>query len=260
MRKYIGSLFLFFPILAIFIFGNTYCSVASEQNQKSCAQISKDDLLRQLKSLVPDVNILEVNNTPLDNLCEVAIETRGGKGIIYTDPSTKYIISGSLFEIATKTNLTQEKLINLNRVDVSQIPLDNALLVGDKNAKQRVIVFTDLDCPYCAKLHEETKKVIEKRADIAFYVMLYPLPMHKDAYKKSKSIICEKSLSLLDDAFAKKPIPEPTCETTAIDDIINLAKKLGIQGTPGIILPNGNLIPGYKDADSLITLIDKASK
>jgi thiol:disulfide interchange protein DsbC len=103
------------------------------------------------------------------------------------------------------------------------------------------------------------KKVLEKRKDIAFLVMMYPLPMHKDAYKKSKSVVCEKSLSLLDDAFSKKPVPEPTCETTAIDDIISLAKKLGITGTPALILPNGNLVPGYKDADSLISLIDKTS-
>ena len=102
------------------------------------------------------------------------------------------------------------------------------------------------------------KKVLEKRDDIAFLIMLYPLPMHKDSYKKTKAIICEKSLSLLDDAFGKKSIPEPTCETTAIDDNINLAKKLGITGTPAIILSNGSLIPGYKDADSLISLIDKA--
>ena len=83
--------------------------------------------------------------------------------------------------------------------------------------------------------------------------------MHKDSYKKTKAIICEKSLSLLDDAFGKKSIPEPTCETTAIDDNINLAKKLGITGTPAIILSNGSLIPGYKDADALISLIDKSN-
>jgi thiol:disulfide interchange protein DsbC len=260
MKKYISSLLLLIPILAFFIFSNTYCSSASEQNQETCAQISKDNLLTLLKTLVPDVTILEVDNAPIESLCEIAIESQGRKGIIYTDPSTKYIISGSILEIATKANLTQERLINLNKVDFSQIPLDNALVMGNKDAKYRVIVFTDPECPYCAKLHEETKKVIEKRDDIAFFVMLYPLPMHKDSYKKSKSIICEKSLSRLDDAFAKKSIPEPTCETTAIDDNINLAKKLGIQGTPGIILPNGSLIPGYKDADSIIALIDKASK
>jgi thiol:disulfide interchange protein DsbC len=81
--------------------------------------------------------------------------------------------------------------------------------------------------------------------------------MHKGAYEKSKAIVCEKSLALLEDAFAKKALPKPKCETTALDDNIKLAEKLGIRGTPAIILPNGGVIPGYKDADALISLIDK---
>jgi len=34
------------------------------------------------------------------------------------------------------------------------------------------------------------KKVVSERKDIAFYIILYPLPMHKEAYGKSKAIIC----------------------------------------------------------------------
>jgi thiol:disulfide interchange protein DsbC len=88
---------------------------------------------------------------------------------------------------------------------------------------------------------------------------MYPLPMHKGAYEKSKAIVCEKSLLLLEDAFARKPLPAPKCETSALDDNIKLAEKLGIRGTPAIILPNGSVIPGYKEADALIGLIDKQS-
>jgi thiol:disulfide interchange protein DsbC len=101
------------------------------------------------------------------------------------------------------------------------------------------------------------KKVIEKRKDIAFYIKLFPLPMHKEAYAKSKAIVCEKSLSLLEDAFERKTLPAPKCETSAIDDNISLAKKLGISGTPAIILPDGRLLPGYLEADALIQQIEK---
>jgi thiol:disulfide interchange protein DsbC len=101
------------------------------------------------------------------------------------------------------------------------------------------------------------KKVIEKRKDIAFFIKMYPLPMHKGAYEEAKAIVCEKSLALLEDAFAKKPLPAPKCETKALDDNIKLAEKLGIRGTPAIILPDGIVVPGYKDADSLIALIGK---
>jgi thiol:disulfide interchange protein DsbC len=103
------------------------------------------------------------------------------------------------------------------------------------------------------------KKVIEKRKDIAFYIKMYPLPFHKGSYDKAKAIVCAKSLSLLEDAFEKKPLPNPKCETHVLDENLKLAQKLGLGGTPAIILPNGSVIPGYKDADSLISLIDKSS-
>ena len=86
---------------------------------------------------------------------------------------------------------------------------------------------------------------------------MFPLPMHKDAYKKAKAIVCEKSLALLEDAFEKKPLPEPKCETTVLDDNIKLAEKLGIRGTPTVILPNGIIMQGPKDADSIIAAVDK---
>lgn len=99
------------------------------------------------------------------------------------------------------------------------------------------------------------KTVIKERKDIAFYIKLYPLPMHKEAYEKSKAIVCEKSLALLEDAFNKKELPKAKCETTVIDDNIKLAQKLGIDGTPALILPDGRVVPGYKDAKAIIELI-----
>ena len=81
--------------------------------------------------------------------------------------------------------------------------------------------------------------------------------MHQDAARKAKAIMCAKSLQLLEDAFEKKPIPDPKCETTAIDDNIKLGQKLGVSGTPAMIPPDGILASGYRDADSIIKLIDK---
>ena len=99
------------------------------------------------------------------------------------------------------------------------------------------------------------KKIIEERKDIVFYLKVYPLKNQPQAYEKSKSILCEKSLTLLEEAFEKKLIPKPKCETSAVDENISLAKKLGITSVPSVILPDGRIIPGYKDAKTLISLI-----
>jgi len=101
------------------------------------------------------------------------------------------------------------------------------------------------------------KKVIEERKDIAFYIKMFPLKIHPEAYEKAKAIVCEKSLALLEDAFEKKPLPKPKCETTVIDENIKLAEKLGISSVPSIILPNGRVVSGSRDAKALIELIGK---
>ncbi len=99
------------------------------------------------------------------------------------------------------------------------------------------------------------KKIIEERKDIVFYLKVYPLKNQPETYEKSKTILCEKSLALLEDVFEKKPIPKPKCETSAVDENIKLAQKLGITSVPSLVLPDGRVFPGYKDARSLIQLI-----
>lgn len=96
------------------------------------------------------------------------------------------------------------------------------------------------------------KKVVEERKDIAFSVKMFPLAMHKGAYEKAKAIVCEKSLALLEDAYERKQLPAPKCETTVIDENIKLAEKLGIRGTPALIFPDGTVIPGAVDAKTII--------
>ncbi|OHE60585.1 MAG: hypothetical protein A2Z47_04055 [Thermodesulfovibrio sp. RBG_19FT_COMBO_42_12] len=260
MRKFILILFVAISITGLLFIRNTHSIDKCDHDCTTCHQTTKDEMLNLIKEGIPDVKIIEVRPAPLKGLWEVAIETKGQKGVVYIDFSNKYIVSGSIFDIATKTNLTGERLFNLNKVDISQIPLDNALLMGDKDASKKVIIFTDPECPYCGKLHQEIKKVLEKRKDIAFYIKLLPLvKLHPKAYEKSMAIVCEKSLNLLEDSFAGKSLPEAKCKTSEVDENLKLGERLGLRGTPAIILPGGGIIPGYKDADSIISLIDKPS-
>ncbi|MDP2754294.1 MAG: DsbC family protein [Nitrospirota bacterium] len=208
-----------------------------------------------MKDLIPNLKVLDIKTSPVKGIWEVDIEAGGKKGLLYVDFSKKYLISGAVVSIKDKENLTQERLTEINKVDVSKIPLDDALVMGNKDAKHRVIVFDDPDCQFCAKLHQEMKKVIEKRKDIAFYIKMFPLKIHPEAYEKSKAIVCEKSLTLLEDAFDKKQLPKPKCETSAIDENLKLGEKLGISGTPALIMPDGRVISGYKEADAIIELV-----
>jgi thiol:disulfide interchange protein DsbC len=154
-----------------------------------------------------------------------------------------------------ETNCQKCHILPNQRVDFSKIPLDQALVMGDVLAPQKVVVFTDPDSPYCQELHKEMEKVLQERKDIAFYIILYPLRFHKDAYWKSKSILCSKSLKMLEDAYAGKEIPRLECDPREIDANIRLAEALGITGTPTLVLPDGRIRNGSMPAQQLIDFI-----
>jgi thiol:disulfide interchange protein DsbC len=104
------------------------------------------------------------------------------------------------------------------------------------------------------------EKVLKERKDIAFYILLFPLAMHKDAYWKSKSIVCNRSLKMLEEAFAKKEIPKPECDTKEIDANMKVAEALGITGTPALVLPDGRVHTGMMPAKQLIDFINAVPK
>lgn len=109
------------------------------------AKITNEDAQNALKEVIPDLKIIDVRPAKIQGLWEIAVEANGKKGIIYLDSSRNFAVFGSVIDVKTKTNLTQERTSELNKVDVSTIPLDDALVVGDKDAKYRVIVFDDPD-------------------------------------------------------------------------------------------------------------------
>jgi thiol:disulfide interchange protein DsbC len=101
------------------------------------------------------------------------------------------------------------------------------------------------------------KKKVKERKDISFYIKMNPLKMHPKAYDKAKAIVCEKSLALLEDSFAKKELPAPKCKTSIVDDNVKLAESIGITGAPALIMPDGRIVMGYRDANAIKDLVDK---
>lgn len=260
-RIVVGVPFLVTVIVTFFAAAHAYAFSASgcEGDCKKCHSLNREDVGGILKKLnIPNAKILNIELSPVKSLWEISIENQGQRGLFYVDYSKKYVVTGQIIDVASGSNKTQErfeKLQQTRKVDVAKIPLANALVMGNPKAAKRVVLFTDPDCPYCGKLHKEMEKVVKERKDIVFYIKLFPLKMHKDAYWKSKSIVCNKSLKMLEDNFEQKPIPKTECDTREVDETIKLAESLGITGTPTMVLPNGRVHSGFLAADKLIELI-----
>jgi thiol:disulfide interchange protein DsbC len=123
----------------------SYAFETRGQECSKCHMLNKEEARDLLKNTIPDVRVLDVRPSPVKGFWEVYLESRGQKGIVYVDFQKKHFFSGALISLGEKKNLTQERLIELNKIDVSQIPLDDALVMGDQKARIRVIVLTDPD-------------------------------------------------------------------------------------------------------------------
>jgi thiol:disulfide interchange protein DsbC len=256
MKKILLTVFVLSSFLyAPQVFGFGGC----EEDCQKCHSLTKEEVRPILDKIqASEAKVMDIKMSKIGGLWEVSLEEKGMQGLMYVSFSKKYIVGGPIFEVdeIAKTAQKQPAPEPARSVDFSKIPLKEALVMGSKNAPLKIAVFTCPDCSFCGKLHDELKKVVAERKDVAFYLKLMPLKFHPDAYWKSQTIICKKSIELLEDNFAKKPIPKPSCkDTKEIDNNLKLAEEFGITGTPTMVLPDGRVVVGAKDARAIIELI-----
>jgi len=261
MRKH--SLMIFILTLLIISFtAYPVFAAAVASKKKGCEKTSQTEIQNILKNIKADkAKVIYVKDSPLAGICELAVDAGRGPAILYFDIDKTHLLFGNLVDMKTMTNLSEKSVMDIRdkkKIDISKIPLQQALVLGDAKAAKKVIIFTDPDCPYCGNLHKTMKQIVEKRKDIAFYIKLFPMEFHKDAYWKSTTIICANSLQMLEDAFDKKEIKKnDECKTEEVNDTMKLGRSLGIDGTPAIVLPDGRVRLGAMPEDELIKLIDR---
>jgi thiol:disulfide interchange protein DsbC len=227
----------------------------------SCHSLSEKEATDILKKI--NATVTSVKQSPSKGLFELLVEREGQKGILLMDYGKKHLIQGMVVDIETlqpasahQQNIAQPK--QQTSVDVKTIPVNNAVIMGNPNGSKKIYVFTDPDCPYCRKGHSELQKLAKIAPDVAIYVMLYPLSMHPAAYDKSRTVFETMSHDLLDKAFEGKEIPKPTKESSkkAIDENIAFANAHGISGTPTMVMPDGKIEVGMRDAETLKKMLE----
>jgi thiol:disulfide interchange protein DsbC len=141
MRRF---LFIFF-VAALVISGRGNASAFDKCDRAcdKCHTLSVDQAKEIFKGLGPNVDILGVHAGPIKGLWEVDIESGGRKNVVYVDFSKKKVIAGNIIDIKTRSSYTQESLQEISKVNVSSIPLADSVVMGDKNAKYKIIVFDD---------------------------------------------------------------------------------------------------------------------
>jgi len=188
----------------------------------------------------------EVRASPMAGLWEIRI----GNEIRYTDPSGSFLIEGELIDLKARKNLTEERVAQLNRVDFSTLPFKDALVWKSGNGKRRIAVFADPNCGYCKRF----EKSLQELKDVTVYTFLIPI-LGGDSSEKSRAIWCAKDNTAAWLGWMLKneqpPKAPASCDSEALERNLALSRKIHVNGTPAILLEDGNRIPGAVGAVEL---------
>ena len=206
-------------------------------------------LKKALEAAYPKFKIESVIKTPYTGLYEVFM---GGQ-IIYTDEKLTFLIAeGRLVDPKTKKDITGERMEELTKIDFNTLPLDQAIKVVKGNGSRKLVVFSDVDCPYCKRLEQNELSNI---SDVTIYTFLYPIEqLHPDAAAKSKLIWCANNRAKAwNDWIFNNKLPATTgnCEVP-LEKVGELARKVGVTSTPTLIFADGKRMLGaqpYKEIE-----------
>ncbi len=214
-------------------------------------------LKKAIEAAYPKFKVESVIKTPYAGLYEVFM---GGQ-IIYTDEKLTFLIAeGRLVDPKTKKDVTGERLDELTKVDFNSLPLDQAIKIVKGNGSRKLVVFSDVDCPFCKRLEQNELTNID---NVTIYTFLYPIEsLHPDAANKSKLIWCanNRAKAWNDWNFNNKlPANSGNCEVP-LERIGELARKVGVTSTPTLIFSDGKRMLGaqpYKEIEKSLQAAKK---
>lgn len=221
----------------------------------AAAQANESLIRKTLTAQFPGASIASVQKTPYSGLFEVYLDGQ----LVYIDAKAQYVFTGDVIDLKNRTNVTQARLNQLQAVKWDALPLNNALKTVKGNGSRKLVVFSDVDCPYCRKFEAELEKV----DNITVYTFLYPIEgLHPKAVQTSKQIWCAPDRNEAWDRYITRgtiPKNDGNC-ANPVEATVALGNKLKVSGTPTIIFANGQRVPGMVPAAQLEKLLAANAK
>ena len=210
-----------------------------------------DDVAKLKKALakyMPTVTADKITKSPVDGMYEVTV----GSQVVYMSADARYMLQGDLYDLITKENISENAKSDIRLAAINKLGSDQMIVYKPETVKNTITVVTDIDCPYCRRLHDEIPGYMERNVEVRYIFM--PLKGAADM-KKTVSVWCsDDQQQALDTAKSGGKVEDKDCDNP-IKEHMALARELGVRGTPAILLEDGQLLPGYVPVAKLVAQI-----
>lgn len=189
--------------------------------------------------------------TAIPGLYEVVL---GGQ-VLYLSEDGRFVIQGDMLELASRDNLTEKRRGEMRGKAIDAIGEDKMVVFAPEGpTRHTVTVFTDIDCGYCRKMH--TQIAAYNKEGIKIRYLWFPREgAGSESFNKSVAVWCaDDRRDAMTKAKRGENIERKTCDNP-VQAEYELGQKLGVRGTPSMILESGEMIPGYVPPTQLAQML-----
>lgn len=218
--------------------------------------LAEDSEIQRIKANLvktfPEVAKGELQPSPVPGFFELVLDAR----VYYVSTDGKYLFLGDIVDVKNRTNLTGNARQAFAKRLIGAVEEKEMIVIAPKDTRATITVFTDVDCPYCAKLHQEVPEL--NRNGIKVRYLLYPRAgKDSETYRRSVAVWCATDrVKAIGIAKSGGKLDMKKCRNP-VDRHYQLGERLGISGTPTIFLDNGRKIASYVPAAQLTAIINQ---
>lgn len=198
----------------------------------------------------PELSKATVKPAPVPGLYQVEDDAQ----VFYATGDGKYIFVGDMVDVGTRTSQTEARRAQLRVQMLNAVGENNMIVIGPDKPKRTLTVFTDVDCPYCAKFHLDVPTL--NKAGVKVRYLFFPRTgIGSESYKRAVAVWCaDDRVKAIGIAKARGKLDMKTCPNPVEHDY-QLGQRLGVDGTPTIFLDDGKKLPGYVPAARLLVML-----
>jgi len=221
-------------------------AAAADTNGVSAAVRQK--IKERVQAQVPEIPVNSIRPAPIPGWYEVTL----GAKLVYVSADARYLFfGGDLMDLKEGRDLSDKPRAEARQAALAAIS-DKTIEFAPKGPTKHVIyVFTDVDCPYCRKFHQEVGEL--NKAGIAVRYLAFPRSgVGSPTYKTMESVWCAADpKAALTEAKEGKELAAVNCPNPVKEEF-NLGRSMGVRGTPTVLDAKGQELGGYIPANQLI--------
>ncbi|MBN8481010.1 MAG: DsbC family protein [Xanthomonadales bacterium] len=201
------------------------------------AAASPEETVRAtMTRLAPQVKVDVAQESQVPGFFEAMV----GSQLIYVSKDGRFVLDGSAFDVADQRDLTEAVRARQRLAGLARIGADKRIVFAPAKPRHVVTVFTDIDCPFCRRFHEQIARY--NAAGIAVEYVFLPLDIHPGADRKAEAVWCAKDRkAAFTAAMGGADTGQATC-VNPVADTTRIAREIGVGGTPTVLAADGTHI------------------